>query len=190
MVDVSNYFTHKQTYEPISTVTLSETTSSITFSSIPNTFLDLVLISNFTHGSPASNPSFMVRLGVTSLDTTFKYSTTHLEAGTSGVSSNRGTTSGISMGRLYGYTYGAPNTPSVNNISHFINYSKNSIYKTWLSETSNPGANSGAGAVENSVGLWQNTGAIGIISVALGSEFGGLHKFTAGSTFSLYGIAG
>jgi hypothetical protein len=66
-----------------------------------------------------------------------------------------------------------------NAILNFQNYSNTTTYKTTLTRASLPGA-----SVTAAVSLWRSTAAINSIEVALSSN-----EYSAGSTFTLYGIA-
>jgi hypothetical protein len=74
---------------------------------------------------------------------------------------------------------GSVNTTVFNlSITHFMNYSNTTTYKTALVRGNN--ASSGVDAIVNN---WRNTAAITNIDVIANSS-----TFTSGSTFTLYGI--
>ena len=154
------------TYEPIATTTLGSAQLNVTFSSIPSTYTDLILIID---GQTASNSS--INLFVNS-DSGSNYSSTLLIGNGSAASSTR-TTSNTSA--LIGAFY----TTSVGNcIAHFQNYSNTTTYKTILSRSNVAGTNTTA-----RVSLWRNTAAISTIKLE-----GDAVNFSAGTTFTLYGI--
>ena len=74
------------TYIPIATTTLSSTASSVTLSSIPATYTDIVIVCN----GQTSTGTFDTKLQVNS-DTGSNYSSTRLEGSGSAASSNRTT---------------------------------------------------------------------------------------------------
>jgi len=166
------------TYTPIATTTLGTDAASYTFSSIPTTYTDLILIGSFSTSS--SGDLITAQVGNGSVDTGSNYSITYL----------LGTGSAASSGRFSNQTYaalsrnlgGTPTTGGINCLVHFMNYSNTTTNKTILSRVNQPdGVYPGT---EASVNLWRSTSAINIIKVA---ETGGVIK--AGSTFTLYGIS-
>lgn len=157
------------TYTPIATTTLSSAASSITFSSIPSTYTDLVLVAKLTRDN-AGSP--ILRFNG---DTSSNYSQTFLEGnGTSAVSSRA---SNVTVGYI-----NLNSDPVLNGIIivNFLNYSNTTTYKTYLANGSNA-----ATAVDRVVGLWRSTSAISTILLA--AENGG--NYLAGGTATLYGIA-
>jgi hypothetical protein len=159
------------TYEAIATQTLGSAAASVTFSSIPGTYTDLVLAMQ-----PSSNASDFVLITFNG-DTASNYSMTTLNGnGTSAVSAR--TTSQTSI-RSDWYAYPNNTLGTYNQIVNVMNYSNATTYKTILSRSNN--ASNGVEAV---VGLWRSTAAITSIVLTIGSGTMGI-----GSTFSLYGIA-
>lgn len=159
------------TYEPIATTTLGSDTNTVTFSSIPSTYTDIVLVSN-EKGSSAQYPFLRFNN-----DATSTYSSTILTGSGSAAASarNSSTTSGF-------ITYNATLSTSnftFNCIVSIQNYSNTSTYKTYLSR-----ANEAATGVDAVVGLWRSTAAINRIDVICASSA----LFSTGSTFTLYGI--
>ena len=158
-----------KTYEPIQTQTVVGTsTTTVTFSSIPQTYTDLILVFN---GESTGTQGYRVRVGNGSIDTSTIYSETFLV--------NTGSTAG--SGRRTGF--GAFVDPSVYTsrnliITQFMNYSNTSTFKSVLWRFNNVANELGA-----QVGLYRSTSAINIIDATAHTYF-----FTAGSTFTLYGI--
>jgi hypothetical protein len=162
------------TYQPIATTTASGSVSSITFSSIPSTYTDLVLISSAAIATGAED----ARIRFNS-DTATNYSFTVLSGtGTSAVSSRSTNQTFITLDN-YGYMTTSSNNIAIVNIQ---NYANTTTYKTTVGRSNNAGT--GTDAV---VGLWRSTAAINSITI-LNSGTGGIN-FAAGSTFTLYGIA-
>jgi hypothetical protein len=156
------------TYEAIFTDTLASAQASVTFSSIPSTYTDLVLV--FSGSATATS---YVSLQYNS-DTGSNYSTTLLRGNGTAASSV-----GYSTQTEIFASISATNTTAINNVIFQIqNYSNTTTYKTNLSRANNAGVSTEAG-----VGLWRSTAAINAIKVLSPTN-----NFAAGSTFSLYGI--
>jgi hypothetical protein len=163
------------TYEPIATQTLGSNAATVTFSSIPSTYTDLVLVTQ-----PAAT-SFGENVGLRfNSDTGTNYSSTCLSGDGSSASSSRTTSfSYINVANLIGTT---GTLGGMTTISQIMNYSNSTTYKTVLNRT---GQNGGTfNGVEAIVGLWRNTAAITSIIV----RQTGSANFITGSTFTLYGI--
>ena len=157
------------TYEPIATTTLSSAAASYTFSSIPSTYTDLVLVINNLHTTNAIDGWFRLNG-----DTATNYSRTNLNGdGTSA-------TSGRNTSVAYGYGILVTNTFSTN-ILNFLNYSNTTTYKTILMRSNNTSA---SGYAATTVDLWRATPAA-INSIQIGAVSG---NYDIGSTFTLYGI--
>ena len=154
------------TYTPIATTTLGSAAASYTFSSIPSTYTDLVLIVQGT--STASGVAVNVQYNS---DTGSNYSKTMMYGNGSAAGSQRNsnaTSAGI--GSMYS-TMGQI-------IANIQNYANSTTYKTSISRFGSTGDNTAA-----FVGLWRNTAAITSVTVTTDSS-----TFTANSTFTLYGI--
>jgi hypothetical protein len=158
------------TYTPIQTQTLGSAAASITFSSIPSTYTDLVLVCNGGVTSGAWNYIVQVNSSNTG------YSRTSISGSGSAASSVRSTSQTSMILNDYGYL---DTTFGTNVIAHFMNYSNATTYKTVLSRSNNA-----ANGTSATVNLWQNTAAITSMVVASSSS-----TFLAGSTFTLYGIS-
>jgi len=162
------------TYQPIASQTLSSAAASVTFSGIPQTYTDLVVVINGSMS--ASGATIYARLNG---DTGSNYSVTYIGGNGTSAYSNRSSNNSNGIG-LGGFEAGF-STGMFTNIVHFQNYSNSTTNKTVLSRWSDP---SSGGEVEAFVGLWRNTTAITSIEI----RNNGGHNFNSGSTFNLYGI--
>jgi len=158
------------TYEAIATSTLTSSAASVTFSSIPSTYTDLVLITNAI--AQTNTADQLIRFNS---DSATNYSATILHgSGSAGASTRVTNQSGIFI-NYYG------NMPVVfvqNTITHIMNYSNATTNKTVLSKASNASNN-----VDAIVALWRSTAAITSITI-----LGNGQNYGIGSSFSLYGI--
>lgn len=155
------------TYQPISTQTLGTAVGSVTFSSIPATYTDLVLVFN---GTAASTQAMELRFNG---DTATNYSATRLLGDGSSASSDRSSTSDV---MLVGNVY----TTQTTNILQVMNYANATTFKTVLCRSNNAGAQ-----VSARVGLWRKTPEA--ITTILVRPAGGAN-FSIGGVFTLYGI--
>ena len=158
------------TYVALDKVTLGSAASSITFSSINQGYTDLIIVLN-TKASAAQDPKIRFNGDTSSL-----YSNTGLLGNGSSASSGRG--SGTS-GALSEGVVNSTGDFNLNCIAQIQNYSNSTTFKSYLSRINN--AASGTAAV---VGLYRSTSAITSITILVGAG-----TMSAGSTFSLYGIA-
>jgi hypothetical protein len=143
--------------------TLTSAASSVTFSSIPGTYTDLVLVVNGT--STATNGNEMQFNG----DTGNNYSFTLLYGDGSTATSSRN--SNIS----FAYA-GRTNTNQSVSITQIMNYANTTTYKTVLTRASSNGD-----IVMANVSTWRSTSAITSLVYAGAT-------FNSGTVFSLYGI--
>ena len=159
------------TYVAIATNTLSSAAASVTFSSIPGTYTDLVIV---TQAISATADDVGIRFNA---DSGSNYSQTWLSGnGTSAFSSRYSSSTSV-----YLDIYGSMGTALFNNtVVNIMNYANATTYKTFLSRANRAG--SGTDAI---VGLWRSTSAITSIVLAPATGV----NFSIGSTFSLYGIA-
>ena len=151
------------TYEKIATTTITNGTSTITFSSIPSTYTDLVLVHIGTAQSGA--PGLDLRLNN---DSGSNYSRTFIYGDGSSTASGR-STSATAFQPSSVYTEQTPIIFQINN------YSNSTTFKTILSRTS-----ASTGLVVANVGLYRSTSAINRIDL-LGMTW-------SGGTVTLYGI--
>jgi hypothetical protein len=152
-------------YEPLATQTLGSAQSSITFSSISQSYTDLVLINNCIGSSDRDV------YGQVNGDTANNYSLTTMY----GYGTNIG--GGISFSYNQFGGAGRLQTTGSATIINFMNYSNTTTYKTFLSRVNN------SGFAMQWVNVWRSTSAI--TSILLYPASG---TFSTGSTFTLYGI--
>lgn len=158
------------TYTPIATYTVPSNTTSYTFSSIPSTYTDLVVV---CRAGAVSNSDLTFRVNG---DTGTNYSSTFLWGDGSTAGSAR--TTSVAFG--YFTYYGSIETLGHSvHIGQFMNYSNTTTYKTVLARSAN--ASRGVDAVAN---LWRNTAAINSITL-----IGANANLLAGSVLTLYGIS-
>lgn len=156
------------TYEPIATYTLSGSTNLVTFSSIPQTFTDLILVASYSgtstglniypNGDSSSNKSATVIRG-------------------NGSSYESLSASSIAF-RDYWTTVTNSSGEFTVSIVHFNNYSNSTTYKTALVRRSVTSA-----YVEALINTWQSTAAITQLQIYSASG-----NYVSGSTITLYGI--
>ena len=157
-----------RTYEPISTQTLTSNQSSITLSSIPGTYTDLVIVAN---GASTSGGSMCAKFNG---DSGSNYSTEYLYGDGSNAVNSRVAISGNGIfGSRTGIGYQG------GGVMQILNYSNATTYKTMLSRQFGYDP-----IVWSSCGLWKSTAAI--TSIVFFDESSG--NFTTGFTLSLYGI--
>jgi hypothetical protein len=157
------------TYIPLATQTLGSAAATVTFSSIPGTYTDLVLIVAGNKSGTGSSDITWQANG----NTGSNYSQTALYGAGSVAESDRGSNATAARaGRI-----GASQSVSILN---FFNYSNTTTNKTCIAR-----GNVGDGLVITQVDLFRSTSAITSLSFALATG----DNFNAGSTFSLYGIA-
>jgi hypothetical protein len=157
------------TQVPGGSVTVGTATSSVTLSSIPSTYTDLVLI---VSGTASGGDDILMQFNS---DTASNYSYTILY----GTGSAAGSTRGSNGTSIFVDYYGAMGTGQNNRIIQINNYSNTTTNKTTLVRANN--AASGTDAI---VGLWRSTSAINAIKLFMNSA-----TFSTGTTFNLYGIA-
>jgi hypothetical protein len=161
------------TYTQIASTTLGSAASSVTFSSIPGTYTDLVLLSAASNLGVNGNGLAMQF----NSDTATNYSKTFLYGdGASGVSGRGTSQTNISISNMPISSTGVFGA----GVANIQNYSNATTYKTVVSRGG--AANTGMIVIAY-VGTWRSTAAI--TTITLFSDTGNL---ATGSTFSLYGI--
>jgi hypothetical protein len=170
------------TYDKIMTYTVPSSTTSYTFTAIPITYTDLVLIVNFRSAS-TGDTRCSIRVGNGSVDTGNNYSVTALVGSGTTAYSGRDTT----RSNFDSYINEAESTSSEFslNIFQFMNYSNTTTNKTVLirenTQSVGAGMTPGTAAV---VGLYRSTVALNTIQVF---DLTG-KSIAANSSFTLYGI--
>jgi hypothetical protein len=160
------------TYTKIATTTLSSNAASVTFSSIPATYTDLVLVMNYF--STASEWP-MIQFNS---DTANNYSFTEMYGnGSSPASVRQSNVAGIWVG--YGAYSPAGSTNPGSIIINIQNYANATTYKTTVSRSNS------TNGVEATVGSWRATPAA-INTIVLKHQTA--TTYISGSTFTLYGI--
>lgn len=159
------------TYTPIASITLASATAEITFTGIPQTYTDLVLVVAGAYDSGGVG-SVDIRVGNGSIDTGSNYSATQLDGSGSSAASYRDT-------NATNLNLGVASTSQSTNIFHFMNYANTTTNKTILSRGNEPTY------VRAAVGLWRSTSAINQIRIR---NSGGTN-FASNTTFNLYGVA-
>ena len=158
------------TYDLIATTTIVTPTSSVTFSSIPATYTDLVLVL-MLQTSATTNTRV-----VFNSDTATNYSYSGLGGnGTTASGARAGTLAYAQLDRLAT----PPTSVTFSSIVCNINGYLTAWQKLFLSRADSAGV--GTDAV---CGMWRGTAAINAITIKTAAA----QTYSAGSTFSLYGI--
>jgi hypothetical protein len=158
------------TYIALATITLTSTDSEIVFSSIPDTYRDLVLVNNHLVSTPAN------QIVTVNSDAGTNYSWVYMGGnGSSAVSGSNSSSNSLLAEAL------AASNPSDRLLTtlQFMDYAQTNKQKTVLVRSGRAGQ--GVDAIAN---RWANTAAINTISIVLNNSA----SFLTGSTFSLYGI--
>ena len=172
-----------QTYEPIATNIVSSAVGSVTFSSIPTTYTDLILIANYWDTESGNDARCMVQVGNGSIDTASNYSMTSLYGNGTTASS----TANASRTQFDDQTGGAnvsSSAPALN-IYQFLNYSNTTTYKTVLYRQNNLDSAVVDHGTSANVGLWRSTSAINTIKIYPRT---GTTNIRSGASFTIYGI--
>lgn len=157
------------TYTPIAThTTTTSGTSSFTFSSIPSTYTDLILVCSLK--ATSTNSSLVARFNG---DGTSTYSVTQMYGTSSQALSQRLS----NQTEVYLSFSGFPTATFATTICHFMNYSNTTTNKTFISRSGYASTYS-----DVSVGLWRSTAAISSMTLYAGTSY------DTGCTFTLYGV--
>jgi hypothetical protein len=160
------------TYVPIATQTLGSANANITFSSIPQTYTDLIVVFN---GSSTGTAQYFMQVGNGSIDTGSNYSTTGMTGNGSSAVSLGYTNDSVGI-RADLYATAGGNIKQT--IFQIQNYSSTATNKSILVRSSLPVSESVA-----CIGLWRSNSAINTLRLTTTSTF------STGATVSLYGIA-
>lgn len=160
------------TYTPITSVTLASAQSSVTFSSIPQTYTDLVVVLS-VKGTAAGNDIDVI--GQFNFDANSNYSWTRIYGdGTSAGSLRLTSQTVLRLGNMAGSGFSF--SPMVLNVQ---NYSNTTTFKTMLGRPNNPHR-----IIDGYVNLWRSISAITDFTILASTG-----NFDTGSTFALYGIS-
>jgi hypothetical protein len=156
------------TYIPLATVTLGSSASSVTFSSIPATYRDLILVYNFL-GSTNAFTTFIVNS-----DTAANKSRVRMIGDGSAFTDSSTTDANFYTGTL-------DSTNRTSGVAQLMDSSATNKHKTFLVRW---GEFQSTNQVVNTYAYrWPSTSAITSINFSTTSG-----NFVAGSTFNLYGI--
>jgi hypothetical protein len=159
------------TYTPVATVTLGTAVSSVTFSSIPATYRDLILVVNGTTSGGNNGPTgrFNSDAG-TNYPQIFMWATTVAQSGTNANNGFSITSSTSLAGERF------------QGVVSVMDYAATDKHKTVLTRSGYTNASS-IRIVEASASRWTNTAAITTFAVVSTGN-----NFAIGSTFNLYGV--
>lgn len=160
------------TYDLLDSVTLSSSASSVTFSSIDQSYRDLILAIELK-ATGSSNVAALLKINS---DTGSNYSYVVATGNGSTAVSSSGT---LSFGIIQNSSSGTSTIPT-HLFVQFLDYSATDKHKPWLSR----GNGAGVGT-EMIAGRWASTSAI----TSLTLDKSGTQDFPSGSTFYLYGVA-
>ena len=160
------------TYDKIEAKTLGSAANSVSFTSIPSTYTDLVLVCNYSLN--VANASLWCRLNS---DTASNYSYTRLSG--NGTSATSGRDSSQTQARITADTTAQGSGTRQMVTLNFQNYSNTSTNKSFLTRYNS------VGGTEAFVCLWRNTSAISTVDI---KYFDTTNAIESGSTFTLYGI--
>jgi hypothetical protein len=168
------------TYTPIASQTLGSAAASVTFSSIPQGYTDLILVTRMASSNTATtyNSGFTINNDTLS---TGKLSFTAIYGNGTSANSFRWSTSTPSMKTVPSGTGATSLNAGGMSIIHLNNYSNTTTYKTILTRSGQSGD-----TVFAWVTLWQDTSAISKITFYPND---GTNTILANSTFTLYGIS-
>lgn len=165
------------TYEPISTYTVTGSnlsgTTGVTFTSIPQTYTDLIIVQSTKVTAPAIN---CLRIGNGTINTNAYYSQTNLSTnGAGGSSSTR-----YSGNTLWISVLAHQTSDWASYVTHLPNYTDSSSYQTMLSKYNAYTY----GALDAIVGMVQVTLPVDTVQCFLDRA----ESYVVGSMFTLYGI--
>jgi hypothetical protein len=155
------------TYEPIATYTAPSAQASYTFTSIPATYTDLVVIVAGTTVTDAQDMSMQFNS-----DTGANYSETRIVGNGTTASSTRTS----SQTKMYVINDTSNTSPTVLRIN-IMNYTNTTTYKTAVSR-----GDDSTHRTQASVGLWRSTAAISSVTIL------GTSNLNTGTVLTLYGI--
>jgi hypothetical protein len=159
------------TYSTIATHTIPSDTTSYTFTSIPSTYTDLVLVGALSNDFPAS---LNLNVGNGSIDTGNNFSWTYLAGNGTAPENDRASNNGRIFAGSCGSSLGQYNV-----IINFMNYANTNVFKTTINRLNDTSVKTSV-----TVGLWRNTAAINQIRLTANGS-----NLKTGSVLTLYGIS-
>lgn len=164
------------TYTPLGTTTVGTATTSVTFSSISQSYTDLVAV--VQHKSVATVCGLVCQVGAGTVITAASYSVVSMTGDATNKYSARDPNR---TNMAFARNNGDDNSDWQFTTINFMNYSNSTMQKVALARLSNA-----AQEAEANCNVMRNTTNINIITFFLtGSSL----QFAVGSTFTLYGIA-
>lgn len=157
-----------KTYESITSATTTSNATAVTFTGIPGTFTDLILV---YRGKVTANVNIYLRAGNGTLDTGSNYSDTRIYGSGSVVLASRSSNSTQMQ------IHAGDTSQDGMVVLHIMSYANTNIYKSVLS-------NAAANLPSRHAGLWRSTSAITTLSVHPTAG----NNFVDGATVALYGI--
>jgi hypothetical protein len=160
------------TYEKVATSTLTSNTSTVTFTSIPQTYTDLVIIFS---GKAANNTDAQVRIGGSNTpDSSAGYSRHFMFGYSGGMVAD-------TISSLNGFIF-SPYNENTNLVMHLNSYTNPNIYKPVIIRNG-PKPTSGDNLTYVAAGIYRDTTAINCVQF-----YSPTHNFVTGSVFTIYGI--
>jgi hypothetical protein len=161
------------TYDPIAQTTLASAVATFTFSSIPSTYTDLVVVASPQQTTGADN----LRVQFNG-DTGSNYNNILIRSGTSG----QDTFSAYSVTSIQTDSFSYPPTSNFGvKILQIQGYADTNVQKSVIFRSN---SQNGFGGVEYGSALWNSTATISSIRLFC------TINYSIGTTFSLYGIKG
>lgn len=159
------------TYDKLATTTLGSDTGTITFSSIDQTYTDLILIMNCKINTSGGNCWVRVN-GDTSSN--YIYNGMYNSGSSVAAAYNSSTANGLLVGAINSWdTNESVYTLQINS------YANTTTYKTGSSRGNNPSV-----SVDRTASLWKSNAAINSLTIRNSDG----NSFVTGSMFTLYGI--
>jgi hypothetical protein len=161
------------TYTPLANITLGSTATSVTFSSINQSYRDLIIV--FTGSINTADRLGSIRFNA---DSGSNYSRVQM------VGTGSTTSSGTLTGTATDFYYSGSANQQTDSIISIMDYSATDKHKSILSRSNVPSERTFANA-----NRWANTAAITSIQLLpTTTAFSANGSFNIGSTFALYGI--
>jgi hypothetical protein len=162
-------------YEVITKETIGTAVASVTFSSIPQMYTDLVLVCAARTSRAATSDNLIVRFNS---DSTAIYSSTNLFGDANGIGTAR---SSNDTSCFWSYIPSASQSAGRFGVAHMniMNYANTNTQKTTISSSGNYAAQ-----LELTANQYRSTSAISAITILSGTA----SNIAVGSTFTLYGI--